>query len=190
MDENCFEVGTDSEKQAVAADLQQDSNSMPVREVSFPQWQDRVSIADQHAALLSPLEDDSRRFGILVHDLMAHILTPDDIDPVLANYCRQHHLDDGQIQSIVQRIHSAVAQYPQLFQKGLRVLCEQPLAVDGQVLRPDRIVFAPDAVYVVDYKTGAQTPEAQQRYQQQVDTYAAALRRMGYSPVHTAIIYL
>ena len=190
-DNQLFEVGDDSAKASQQTDDAKPSGSvLTLTGVSFPQWENRVSIAMRHESLLSPIEDDSRRYGILIHSLMAQILTADEIDRVVGDYCRRHRLTPAQQQAIADRIRAMVQQHAHLFRPGLRVLSEQPMAVGGEMRRPDRIVFASDAVWVVDFKTGAFDPQSHKQYQRQVAAYADALVAMGYSPVRTEILYL
>lgn len=189
-DEQVYETGDDAAKQVAPATKKEEVQPMVVDEIAFPRWEERISIADQHADVLSTIEDDSRRYGILIHSLMAHIITSADVERVVNDYCTQHRLDATLAERITERIQSMIAQHPQLFQPGLRVLCEQSLSVDCQQRRPDRIVFAPDAVWVVDYKTGSDDAKLHEKYEQQVAEYAHALEGMGYSPVRTSIIYM
>ena len=67
------------------------------------------------------------------------------------------------------------------FAHHLRVKKEVTIVMpNGEIRRPDRIVFMPDGeVVVIDYKTG----QEHELYQEQIDNYCRLLREMGYSKV-------
>ena len=76
------------------------------------------------------------------------------------------------------------------FAKGVKTFREIPMFVDGEVLRPDRVVVSNDKTWVVDFKTGAYNEKQHKEYISKVERYANALRRMGYKNVETVILYL
>ena len=59
------------------------------------------------------------------------------------------------------------------------------LMADGEVLRPDRIVETPEALWVVDCKTGTPRPE----HRDQVERYCQVLSRMDGRPVQGFLLY-
>jgi hypothetical protein len=60
------------------------------------------------------------------------------------------------------------------------------IAWHNEVIRPDRIVYTPDCVWVIDYKTGQ--PKAE--HQDQVLHYCDALSAMGHPTVKGYLVYL
>lgn len=73
-----------------------------------------------------------------------------------------------------------------VFNPKFKSMNEKSIAIDGNVYRPDRIIFNGEkSVKVVDYKFGEKRPE----HEKQIEQYATLLRRMGYS-VESAIYYL
>lgn len=60
------------------------------------------------------------------------------------------------------------------------------LDLQGKEHRPDRVVFLPDKVMVIDYKTG----QFHDSYQKQIDEYCTLLREMGYSPVEGKLLFV
>jgi ATP-dependent exoDNAse (exonuclease V) beta subunit len=57
---------------------------------------------------------------------------------------------------------------------------------NGNLLRPDRVVFLQDGVIVIDYKTG----EANTSHKKQVEQYCDAFRAMGYDYVEGRVLYI
>ena len=71
---------------------------------------------------------------------------------------------------------------------GDRVLNEVTIMKeDGTECRPDRIVFKPDHVMIIDYKTGR---EYKEKYEEQLAEYQQCLMDMGYQDVRTGILYI
>lgn len=74
-----------------------------------------------------------------------------------------------------------------LFADNVEVINEKDILVNGsEVLRPDRVVFTKEAVYILDFKTG--TPK--ENHKQQIKRYGKMYREMGYANVKTQLIYL
>ena len=73
-----------------------------------------------------------------------------------------------------------------IFNPQYRSVNEKSIAIDGNIYRPDRIIFKDEkSAIVIDYKFGEKRPE----HQKQIERYATLLRGMGYS-VETKIYYL
>ena len=72
--------------------------------------------------------------------------------------------------------------------EGDRVLNEAPIITEaGEVKRPDRIIFKPDHVMIIDYKTGR---EHKAKYEAQLAEYKYYITQMGYRDVRTKILYI
>ena len=72
--------------------------------------------------------------------------------------------------------------------EGDRVLNEAPIITEtGEEKRPDRIVFKPDHVMIIDYKTGR---EYKAKYETQLAEYKNYISQMGYQDVRTKILYI
>ena len=94
--------------------------------------------------------------------------------------------DQKLLRSVLRKIMEDESLRP-YFAPGVTVLNETSiLCPDGQLRRPDRIVFLDDEVMVIDYKTGKEN----EAYQRQLDEYCALLRQMGYEKVKNMILYL
>ncbi len=168
------------------------SSTVSLSDVVFPRWEDRIGIAARNETLLSVLDYDSRRYGILMHDLLSHIITSDDVKNVIDNYSHQHKMGESAKNDITARILSMMEKEEnrKFFVPGNRVLCEASIALNGEVRRPDRIVFADDHTWVVDFKTGTYNEKTHAQYQKQVGQYVDAIAAMGYPDVNGVIIYL
>ncbi len=133
--------------------------------------------------------DPYRSYGNAVHDLLARIATPDDLDKAF-----EEALADGSITTKVAtelKVElSELLSTPELhpwFKKGMIVKNEATIIVaDGKAQRPDRIVFEGDHVRVLDIKTG----QSSSAHHDQVRSYMGYLRQLGYSNVEGALLYV
>ncbi len=158
----------------------------------FPAWEDRIDIARQNQDLFTPIEKDHRRYGIMVHDILSHVITFSDAELELERYSKSHHLSVDDSMEVRQRLMAMMEkeEYRHLFDGRYRVSCEMAMMIDGQRRRPDRVVFASDATWVVEFKTGSQTDALHADHQKQVQRYADALTYLGYPNVQPVLIYL
>jgi len=73
------------------------------------------------------------------------------------------------------------------FASDAKALNETSLLLpNGNLLRPDRIVFLEDKVVVIDYKTG----DTNASHKEQIDKYCDAIRAMGYENIEERILYI
>ena len=132
-------------------------------------------------------EDDPKVEGTFVHDFLSRLetfpITMAEVDSLIAEVesgrkerlrtALQHILEDDTLRPC--------------FAPGADVRNEITiLDTHGNQHRPDRVVFLPDRVMVIDYKTG----QPHEQYQQQIDGYCALLREMGYPKVEGKLLYI
>ncbi len=128
--------------------------------------------------------------GILIHDLLAQIITSDMVPDVV-----QKAIDDKilpiKIKDFVEKSLRKVvthAELKSLYNGEDKVLCEEDLLVPkGPTLRPDRInIKKSGTVCVIDYKTGS----PKKTDQSQILSYSTALNNMGYFDVENILVYI
>lgn len=188
-----YSSGEDSAKQKpIASEGTDRPGAECIDNISFPQWGNRITIAGGSEAVLTGLALDSRRYGIVVHDLLAHIANPDEVGSVVNDYCQKHHIEESDAQSILERIERmmSVPENRRYFDSRNKVRNEASLLYHGEVLRPDRIIFAEGETWVVDFKTGVYDAHTHEKYLQQINTYADAIAEMGYPNVKPFLVYL
>lgn len=159
-----------------------------VDRLSFSDWTTKVRIASPAEKAATALLERKIRFGIYAHDLLAGVACAADVDAAVARFAATQTVDDEEMQELTALAHRVVT-HPdtaRFFDPALRVSNECELVTDGKRLRPDRVVFAPDATWVVDFKTGVPLAE----HSEQVGEYCQALRAMGHPSVSGYIIYL
>ena len=132
---------------------------------------------------------EALRFGNILHHALGLILNRNDIERTL-----EQLISEGLLQKRdAVKVHALILQvmdHPLLkpyFEAGLRVLNEwEILTKDGQVLRPDRLVFRNDRATILDYKTGSRSPE----HRSQVLAYKRAVEDSGFSVESAILVYI
>jgi len=186
-----YHIGEDMAKEK--SDSKKPSpDAIHISSILYPPWESRVSIAQQSEAFLSPLDEDNRRYGILIHDLLSRIITFSDTETAIDKCCKEYDLPESIRDDIRNRITAMMQRddIKRFFDGSCRVKCEASISVNGKVKRPDRIVFAENATFVIDFKTGAYNEHTHSQYQHQVAEYAEALSAMGYPNVKPVIVYV
>lgn len=129
-------------------------------------------------------DEEARKRGIMLHDVLSHIDSFADIERAVEAYCFLKGFSSEVREELLQTMHGILDEdNPHLrrwFADNIRVLTEQSVYIPawGKVKRLDRLVFLPDdMVEVVDYKF---TTEKSSYHRCQVETYVKILRRMGY----------
>ena len=132
-----------------------------------------------------------REWGELVHQILAKIRIVSEIESLLLPYFTDGTIDKETAAWIRDRFNQ-MASHPLIapaFAPTAKVKTEceilYPNAKD-KVIRLDRYAELPDAIYLIDYKTGKKDVE----HQKQVQTYANALREMTDKEIRAFLVYL
>lgn len=126
--------------------------------------------------------------GVFIHDYLSKIETfpqsEEELAVIIDNV--ENETDRQILRSVLLKIMNDVSLQP-YFAPGVEVMNETTIMnCDGQLRRPDRIVFLDDEVMVIDYKTGQEN----EAYQQQLEEYCGLLREMGYKNVKSMLLYV
>lgn len=133
--------------------------------------------------------DTPRSRGIVIHDILAHVTTPDTLPRAVARVAHRLSLPDDRVAPLRDTLARLIA-HPRIapwFAPGSRILRERAITLtDGHRYRPDRVVIHPDGTAtVIDYKTGTPLPA----HRLQVRRYARHLAAILHHPVTPAILY-
>lgn len=127
--------------------------------------------------------------GNLIHFALSHIVTADDVTPVVENLQALGHFNKEQTPEIHQKINAVVnhSQLKHYYSEDYQILNEREiLTVDGISLRPDRLAISNNKVTIIDYKTGKPSPS----HKEQLAQYADELKAMDFEIKHTIIVYI
>ena len=155
------------------------AQNIQLQTLSYPEWMSRIAIADQSSLLFGELDDTAIRRGNQLHDLLALLRHREEADRVLESYLQRHPLVDDEAATLRNTLHNMMSQeeVAQFFNPAHRSLNECNLVWQGEVLRPDRIVFTPSETWVIDFKTGLPRNE----HREQVSRYCQAIAAITHS---------
>lgn len=129
-------------------------------------------------------------FGDLIHEMMSHVLTKEDVERVVERYLEEGSLDAKEVSEVKNLINAIVtdSKLETYFSKEVQVLNEREImGQNGQLIIPDRLVFTDkDKVVIIDYKTGSQKEE----HHRQLNGYSTVLQSLGYSTEKKILIYI
>ena len=132
----------------------------------------------------------AREYGILVHYILSHIKSLEDVDSVILNSVLSGDITEAESTKISSEIkqllsNKTIASY---FEKGVLVKNELEIMTSlGTILRPDRVVITDNHAIVMDYKTGKKNA---QKYHSQMQDYEQALLSLGYNSVKKILLYI
>jgi ATP-dependent exoDNAse (exonuclease V) beta subunit len=134
--------------------------------------------------------EDARRQGIVFHSILSNIRYSDDIGEALESAFIEGLIQENEINSYAQKI-SGLLDHPSLksyFEKSAVTKLESELVTpNGEILRPDKIVFTASDTVILDYKTGKQNHK---KYYDQMVRYENAVKSMGYSNIKKVLVYI
>ena len=156
-------------------------------------WFGKITV-DPNPTLVWQSKSDKllpREWGELVHQILAKIRIVSEIESVLAPYFSDGTIDEETTVWIRDRFDQ-MASHPLIAPAfaplaKVKTECEilYPKSKD-KVIRLDRYAELPNAIYLIDYKTGKKDEE----HQKQVQTYANALREMTDKEILAFLVYL
>ena len=135
---------------------------------------------------MKPANEQQQR-GLIIHNFLSTLTTfpqnDEEIDLVVQKVEENYRED---LISVFSKILNNKSLQP-YFAPEVKVLNETSILFpNGNLLRPDRVVFLQEKVVVIDYKTG----EINASHKEQINQYCDAIREMGYNNVEGQILYI
>jgi hypothetical protein len=127
--------------------------------------------------------------GNLIHNIMAHINTKQDIDDVINDFIIASTINKTQASTLKQLILQIV-EHPKLenyFNENDTIYNERDIITkDGFILRPDRVVVnSKNQAVIIDYKTGTEN----KKHEQQLQLYQDVLEDMNITVKKKILVY-
>lgn len=127
-------------------------------------------------------------WGRKVHEVLAYIKTVEDVDRALEKALRNGLIANEDLLEMRKALNLLFGndKLTRYYEKGLKVKNEEEILLqNGQVLRPDRLVFDGNQVSVIDYKTG----ESNKSHIEQIHLYKSHIEAMGYVVIECLLLY-
>jgi ATP-dependent exoDNAse (exonuclease V) beta subunit len=125
-------------------------------------------------------ESSPRLRGIVLHDILAEVRTPDELDAAVDAAVRDGRLEAAEGEAARRLLRERIAAHPAWFPAtldGVEICNEVDLFdTSGAVERPDRVILRGRQAVIVDYKFGAELPS----YRRQLQRYARLWHELGY----------
>ena len=136
-------------------------------------------------------EASPRLRGIVLHDILSEVRTPEDLDAAVAAAVLDGRLNAAEGDSARALLRGRIAAHPEWFpsalEEDMQVYNERALFdADGSEHRPDRVILRGREVTVIDYKFGHE----EERYRYQLRRYARLYRALGYEVTGAWIWYV
>ena len=148
-----------------------------------------------HLSLRAPMQWNSEspgeiaEKGSLVHLVLSEISTADELEPVLQKFKNNGTITEVEMKQMFTELerfinHNLVNPF---FSDRYNALNEPEIIhPDGQVLRPDRLLFAYDKIYVIDFKTGKHQPG----HEKQLKNYIETMKLMDSRRIEGVLLYV
>lgn len=162
----------------------------PGRDFISTSWQEHdITIASTAISEYKLKQHEAISYGNLVHEILAKVITKNDVEPVFQQYLFQGILKKEQLEELKQLVYSIVENpaVHMFYEPDKKVITERELITEGkEIFIPDRLVFEGNRVSIIEYKTGRQ----EEKYVSQIEQYAKLLIAMGFEINKKIIIYL
>lgn len=172
-------------------EAEQKLNTYQLNTYSTSAWTNKVKLSLEMSAQWGKQDEtmDSRKYGSLLHEILSQIYTKDDIERVLDRFFNSSRIDREERDALSAQLHRIISS-PALniyFTGGAKIKNEGSLITDeGEVLRPDKLIFFTDRIVILDYKSGAEKAE----HVKQLSDYASAVSAITKLKVEAKLYYL
>ena len=139
---------------------------------------------------LAGVDASPRLRGIVLHDILSEVRTPEELEAAVAAAVRDGRLDAAGGQKALALLQARLAAHPDWFPEtldGVEICNEVDLFdADGSEHRPDRVILRGRQAVIVDYKFG----QEKAAYCQQLRRYAKLWHELGYDVVGAYVWYV
>ncbi len=157
--------------------------------ISIAKEEHNIKVISNSGYLWDTEQQNAIEKGNLIHDIMAHINTKEDIAFVIEEFVTSGTINKKQAYSLLKTIHQIV-EHPELenyFNAAHTIYNERDIITKtGKILRPDRLIIDKEKGVIIDYKTGLHNP----KYQHQLQDYQDVLEEMGIEVTRKILIYI
>jgi ATP-dependent exoDNAse (exonuclease V) beta subunit len=149
-----------------------------------------IKIAQREALMWGTHQQEAIEYGNVIHEILSFVKTKKDIDLAIAKSIEMGLITFSQKETVCKTIEEIVGhlELASYFAEGNEILNEQTIIQkEGKTVKPDRMVLTKNKeVFLLDYKTGTHNV----KYQQQLESYQAAIEKMGYKVVKKTLVYI
>ena len=131
----------------------------------------------------------SMQWGKEIHEVLSKIHSKVDLERALKSALQKGHFSEA-LTETVRKIVLSIITHPELasfYQEESSIMNEvEIMDAQGNLHRPDRLIFNDTSVTILDYKTGGRRSE----HEQQLSTYATILEEQGFVVTQQILVYI
>lgn len=177
------------ESKRISIPKKEEENRKVIQPVSNNFDAKNIKIATHEAVMWNTRQQNSIEFGNSVHQVLALIISKEDIDKALNTSLEKGVINITQKEEIRKAIENIVF-HPQLsefYNSGYKIFNERAVICENGILKPDKVVLKTNnQALLLDYKTGQKL----EKHKYQLESYSAALQDMGFDVVQKTLIYI
>lgn len=150
-----------------------------------------IRIVTQSGMLWDTHQKNAIEKGNLIHDIMAKIISSNDVDDVLKDFLEKSVITASQ-KTKLKTLVISIIEHPKLkefYNPDCITYNERDIITHtGKLLRPDRLIFDKEnnTFNIIDYKTGVEN----QNHKHQLDHYQIVLEEMGHAVAQKILVYI
>ncbi len=186
--EEVYELGTLQPK--LLKENKTETQNFDISQLNFNSNSGLIKIKGSHKLKLHEETTTALEKGIKMHYILSGINSVDEIPSVLENMLKQGIISEHEKPELEEKIKLILKNklLENYFNGTLTSKNEAEMITEnGEILRPDKIVFEKDCAVVIDYKTGKPNTK---KYSMQMSQYAMALQKMGHAKVKKILVYV
>ena len=153
--ENQYSVGKEERKEQQT--IQPEEESKEVLQYRSTAWKDKVALSSLSVSKKGGKGTEARAYGTLVHEILANIHDHSEIEHTIEDFYFSGRLSEEQKTELLHKLQSLLKreEIKKFFSSEDPCKRESSLlSSEGELLRPDRVIYLKDQVAVMDYKTG------------------------------------
>lgn len=185
-DKYTYEFG---ESNRISTPKKEEENRKVIQPVSDNFDAKNIKIATHEAVMWNTRQQNSIEFGNSVHQVLALILSKEDINKALNTSLEKGVINISQKEEIRKAIENIVF-HPELsefYNSDYKIFNERAVICENGILKPDKVVLKTNnQALLLDYKTGQKL----EKHKYQLESYSAALQDMGFDVVQKTLIYI
>ncbi len=183
-----IEVGQPELKRTVVKEPQPEIQYL--NSFCYNNWTEKIDIKiKSEKSGLKHLEEDKLEVGNIIHEALSKITTHSDIDHSIEVVLTQLSTSVLTPDLLRKHIENAIASCAgkNWFDGTYKIKTECDIILpDGNMKRPDRLMFKDNEVIILDYKTGMK----ENKHMEQIRGYESVLGLMGYDVAGKYLLYL
>lgn len=172
--------------------IKKQTSSISTEQIPFQSkmsWNDTFEIITKGGSLWGTELEKAIDRGNLYHFLLSNIIHKTDLEPTVTSAINNGLLPKRDKEQVVAYLLELVhnPRLTDFFSDTYEIYIERDLYTqEGTVLRPDRFMLQGNSAHIIDYKTGSHS----QNHRIQIESYASALRQIGYEVERKLIVYI